>query len=83
MCDKLKTMKRRSSNKNLIPWLKSFASLFANLSAAFFGLAIVTPNFLKTSLAESVVALTVDLLLGILFLLATVVSEKFLLNYER
>lgn len=72
-----------SFNKDLVPWFKTFAGLSVNLSAAFFGLAIVTPNFLKTSYPESIIVLTWDLLLGILFLLATVVLEKFLLKYER
>ena len=69
-------MKRSKSPKSLIPWLKALSGLSVNLSAAWFGLAVVTPNFANILKIETVVTLTRDVLFGIIFLLLTVFFEK-------
>lgn len=60
------------------PWLKALSALSINLSAAWFDLAILTPNFAKTQYLQVVIALTLDFMLGILFLLFTVKIEGLL-----
>ena len=54
---------------NYRPWLKSLAGLSINISAAWFGLALITPNFINSGLGEFLIVLTRDVTFGIVFLL--------------
>lgn len=65
--------------KKLRPWIKSLSALFVNLSAVWITLAIITPNFSNND-PEANLILTVDLVLAILFLLASVSFESVLEN---
>jgi len=57
-------------------YIKALSGLSINLSAAWFGLAVVTPNFAALSRLETLIALTKDIGLGILFLLLTIRLEE-------
>jgi len=67
--------------KNIRALLKALSSVAANMSAAWFGFALVTPNFTAISNAGSLFVLTLDVFLGIVFLLITATLERLLL-YE-
>ena len=60
------------------PWFKALSGLAINLSACWFGAAIITFNFLGPSRVGGFWILTYDVLFGILFLLFTVKLEKHL-----
>lgn len=60
------------------PWIKALAGLCINLSAGWFGLAIITPNFSELSETEALLVLTRDVFFGILFLYLTVKLEEYL-----
>lgn len=60
--------------------LRAFANLTGNLSAALFGLAFVTPNFVNLSNLESLFVLIKDIIFGIVFLLVNVLLEKQISN---
>jgi len=57
-------------------WLKAFSGLCINLSAVWFGLAIITPNFVNLKEAEAIFVLLKDLFFGIVFLNLTALLEK-------
>ena len=57
-------------------WLKAFSGLCINLSAVWFTLAIITPNFVSLKEAEAIFVLLKDLFFGIVFLILTAVLEK-------
>lgn len=59
------------------PWLKALSGLCINLSAAWFVLAFVTPNF-ELSRPDAFWVLTYDIYFGIVFLLIAVKLEKYL-----
>lgn len=63
------------------PWLKSLSGVFQGLSAGWFGLAFVTPNSTKIDTLENILALTLDILFGMLFLVLSVKAEH-ILEYE-
>jgi len=62
------------------PSLKAFAALCGNLSAAWFALAIVSPNFESLFTTEGLIILTRNMLLGIVFLLITIIIERNLMK---
>lgn len=62
------------------PLLKALAAVTGNFSAAWFALAFVTPNFTSIFRLEGVLVLTKNVVLGILFLVATAILEKTLLD---
>ena len=57
-------------------WLKAFSGLCINLSAAWFGLAFVTPNFADLSNINILWVLIRDVLFGIVFLVLTAMIER-------
>ena len=57
-------------------WLKAFSGLCINLSAAWFGLAFVTPNFADLSNINILWVLIRDVLFGIVFLVLTAIIER-------
>lgn len=59
-------------------WLRAYSGLSINLSAAWFGLAIVTPNFSDITTMEGFLTLTRDIMFGIIFLVTCVRIEEFL-----
>ena len=59
------------------PFLRALSAVAANISAAWFILAFVTPNFAGVSI-ESIITLTRDILLGIVFLVLTTIIERIL-----
>lgn len=58
------------------PFLRALSGLFINLSAAWFILAFVTPNFADITMRASQIILLRDVFLGILFFVITVLVEK-------
>ena len=62
------------------PWLKALSGLCVNLSAAWFGVAFITPRFANLSEAEVLFVLTKSISSGIMFLLLTVEIEGYLLR---
>ena len=65
-------------HKKFRPWLRTIAEFFNNVSVVWFTLAFITPNFTDGDL----ITLTLDVLLGILFLLASGLIESVLV-YEQ
>lgn len=65
-------------NKKFYPWLKTLSGFFNNISVVWFTLAFITPNFTNGDL----LTLTLDVLLGILFLLAAGLIES-VLDYDK
>ncbi|MBI4079547.1 MAG: hypothetical protein HY429_04605 [Candidatus Levybacteria bacterium] len=63
-------MKRRH-RKKYRPLIRAFSGLFVNLSAVWFAVAFITPNFSDITTPEGFFALTRNVLSGILFLLAS------------
>ena len=64
--------------RNSRAFLKALSAVLANLSGAWFTIAFVTPNFSNLPLAETMIVLTKDILLGIVFLLSSALIEKYL-----
>ncbi len=64
------------------PWLKSFAGLSINVSAAWFALALIAP---QVSYPEIILFLSLmkNIFFGIVFLVLSVVIEKHLENYDK
>lgn len=50
-------------------WNSLFSDLFINLSAGWFGAALIVPTFSESTIVTNLWVLTVDLILGTLFLL--------------
>ncbi len=68
--------------KNFIftePWLKSFAGLFINISAAWFMAAALTTNLTNLTKLESYLILFNYFISGILYLLLSVKIEETLI----
>lgn len=65
-------------NKTSHAFLKSLSAVLANLSAAWFTIAFITPNFSNLPFTETTIVLTKDIFLGIVFLLASTLIEKYL-----
>ena len=63
------------------PWLRAFSGLFINLSALWFSLAFITPNFTSLNKLDALAILTGDIVSAILSLVSTVKIEEFL-DYE-
>lgn len=57
-------------------WLRMLAGVCGNITAGWFGLAFITPNFVNLSNTDGVIVLTRDVLLGIVFLLIGVLLER-------
>lgn len=66
--------------KRYIPWIKALSAISSNIAAGWFGVTFITPNFTDIFRIEGIVTLTQDILLGILFLIATVLLERLLLS---
>lgn len=58
------------------PSLRAFSGLSVNLSAAWFATAFIPQNFVYVSRFAKLTALTGDIALGILFLIATIKFEE-------
>ena len=56
-------------------WLKALSALSINMSAAWFGVVAVAPNFWPPVGLKSFLLLTTDIFAGTLFLLMTVKLE--------
>lgn len=56
-------------------WLKALSGLFINLSAAWYTLAFITPNFIKLD-SEGLNALIFDVFFGTILLVFTVRVER-------
>ena len=63
-------------SKNSRAFLKALSQVLANLSGAWFALAIVTSSFGELTDLESIMVLTRHILLGILFLALTAFVER-------
>ena len=59
-----------------LPWLKALSGLSINLSAAWFALAMVTPNFANLSTPDALIVLIRDIASGIVFLIINVIIER-------
>ncbi len=62
--------------RKYLPLLKSVAGLYVNLSAGWFGLAFITPNFVDINTSETLLRLTKDIGFGILFLMLSAMVEE-------
>lgn len=62
------------------PFLKALSAVLGNLSAAWFGVALITPNLTDITNIRSITTLTLDILLGIVFLGLTTIIERVLEN---
>jgi hypothetical protein len=58
--------------------LRAISGVLGNISAGWFGVAMITPNFVDIRTFEAQITLTKDLLFGILFLVATIIIENFI-----
>ncbi len=63
-------------------WLRVYSALFINFAYGYFAIGFITPKFLNLSVPNSIVSLTWNLFLGILFLLAAARAQEILDNYE-
>lgn len=61
-------------------FFKALSSVSANISAAWFILAFVTPNFANLTSIDSQLTLIKDLVFGIISFAVTVVIENYLKN---
>lgn len=61
-------------------FIKALAGLSLNISAAWFALAFITPNFVDLHALEAVIVLTKDIVLGIVFLVLNIIFEQHLKN---
>lgn len=57
-------------------WKSLFSDLFVNLSAGWFGAALIVPTFSDSTLIGDLWILTYDLILGTLFLVLSYVLRK-------
>lgn len=65
--------------KNWQPsFLKALSAVLGNLSAGWFGVAIIVPNFVNPLTLDGFLILTRDVAFGIVFLAATVIIERIL-----
>lgn len=60
------------------PWSRNLSAPSVNMSAAWFGVVVVVPNFWPLGNLSSLMLLMFDLFAGILFLLITVRLEEVL-----
>jgi len=58
------------------PWLRAFAGLTINISAAWFAVAFIGPNVSLPSNLWEIFVLTWNIFFGIVFLLLTVSIER-------
>ena len=65
--------------KDKTAFFKVLSGISGNLSAGFFGLILIAPNFLPIKGLHDVFLLTIDIALGIVFLWTAYVLEKNLL----
>ena len=66
--------------RNSRAFLKALSQVFANLSATWFTLAFVTPNFSNVFNTKSIIVLTTDIVFGIVFLALTTIVERIITN---
>lgn len=62
--------------KKYRPWLKAFSAIFSNISAAFFITPLIGSAISFPENHVNFLALTLDIVFGIVFLLLTVLCEK-------
>lgn len=67
-------------NKTSRAFLKALSQVFANLSAAWFTLAFITPNFSNAFNTKAIIVLTTDIVFGIVFLALTTIAERIITN---
>ena len=58
------------------PLLRATSAVLGNLSAGWFGLVLVAPNFTDITKIESILTLTKDAIFGIVFLVLTTIVER-------
>lgn len=63
-------------NRTKQAFLKSLAAVTGSLSAAWFAVAFITPNFPNLSTPETLILLTKDISYGIVLLLVTTLIER-------
>lgn len=68
-----------STKKDRIAATRALSALFSNLSAAWFGLAFISPNFLPIKGFKEIFLLTIDVFWGIVFLWISYKLERRLL----
>lgn len=68
-----------SKKKDKIALTKVLSGISGNLSAGFFGLILIAPNFLPIKEFHDVFLLTTDVIFGIVFLLIAYRLERILL----
>lgn len=57
-------------------WKNIFSELFVNLSAGWFGAALIIPTFFENTLILNLWVLTLDLILGTLFLVLSYIFRR-------
>lgn len=62
--------------RTTLAFLKALSQVLGNLSATWFAVAFITPNFSNLSSTETLIVLTKDVSFGIVFLLATTLIER-------
>lgn len=62
--------------KNIQAWQKTISGLSINISAGWFGLAFLTPNFTDLLKPENTSILIRDIFFGIVFLILTFFLER-------
>jgi len=67
---------RRKTRKKYRPWIKALSGLSINVSAAWFAVPFIGTTIKFPQTFFDVVILTLDIILGILFLLITVLFER-------
>lgn len=68
-----------SEKKNQKAAMRALSALAVNLSAGWFGVVIIAPNFWPIAGLKEVVMLTGDIFLGTIFLLLSYIFERKLL----
>lgn len=67
---------KRSVEINKVAWLKTASVLSGNISAAWFILTFVTPNFTNLNNFDSFIVLFRDVAYGIVFMVLTFIFER-------
>lgn len=68
---------------NQIAFLKILSNLFESLTAGWFALILITPNFINLSFLEITLFLLKNIFLGMVFMIISYFLEIKLLNYEH
>jgi hypothetical protein len=69
-------------NRWKIAWLKTLSALTVNLSAGWFAVLVIVPNFAHVGNWDNLIVLFYDLMFGTIFLVSSVWLEKISQFYE-